>query len=131
MKPYHYVYGTLLAIGAFLAYTVHPWAIAVPFVAIFAVGAHAVFAIKSQVVDHLQCSPDMSKRVALGIIEALLSPDARGTSLPSFISAGRGSHDLRDLYGKPGFQSLCNLVRSVGPVPCYPAYAYLARENNQ
>lgn len=132
MKPYEILYGLMFVLVGTLSYKGYPLAGMLVVAAVFAAGTAAVFTVRWMVTQHCDCSNELSKTAALAIIEALLGSDQRGNALPSFVSVGKGGGQyLGDLYRNPTFKFVCQVIRLVGPIPCYPAYTWLARQNRR
>jgi hypothetical protein len=128
MKPYEVLYGLMFVLVGMLSVKGYPLAGMLVVAAVFLAGTAAVLTLRWMVTQHCDCSKELSNSAALAIIEALLGPDQRGNALPSFVSVGKGGGQyLGDLYRNPLFQFVCQVIRVLGPVPCYPAYSWLAR----
>jgi len=128
MRNNQMIGAVIFAIACTLAWKGFPIEAAVLLFIPIMAGTTAVFFVRNMVVAHCQCSQKLGDSITVTIIESLVSAD-EGTRLPSTVAAGNCRQFLGDLYGTPQFKAASEVVKALGPVPCYPACAWLSRQH--
>src|SRR5207253_6767682 len=112
---------------------ISPWLGVLVLVLAFLAGGAAVFSLSGLVSSYVPGgSRQLSVDISLSIIENLVNESDQRSArhLPAFVTAsgGRGADWMQRLYSSAAFQRSCEVIQTLGPVPCYPAYRLLARQ---